>query len=238
VTNAVWSPAGGIRYHLRALRHRERAWRPFRAALEAWLSDWQPQASKLAIVGPSGGYCLPLAPLARFAQLIVFEPDPIARWVLRRRLAPRAVQFIAHDVWIEPLLSGGSLPTPLLRDDTALLFTNFIGQLPFLVPPERWDAWRAAWCSQLWPLLERVPWASFHDRVSGSVAPRINGRLISAQRFSDEQVRELYEPERPGQIIELLDHSSRELLPEGRSYEYLHWPLMAGAHHLIEAVLG
>jgi hypothetical protein len=236
VTSAVWSPAGGIRYHLRALRHRERSWRPFRAALETWLSEWHPKASKLAIIGPSGGYCLPLAPLSRFERLIVFEPDPIARWVLRRRLGPRSVQFVAHDVWIEPLLRGGSLPVPLLQDDTALLFTNFIGQLPFLVPPEQWNVWRATWCRQLWPLLARVPWASFHDRVSGSVAPRVSGRVISAQRFSDEQVRELYEPSPQGQIIELLDHSSHELLPEGRSYEYFHWPLTANAHHLIEAV--
>jgi hypothetical protein len=220
------------------MRHRERAWRPFRAALEAWLATWQPTASKLAIVGPSGGYCLPLAPLERFEQLIVFEPDPIARWVLRRRLGPRRVQFIAHDVWIEPLLHGGSIPLALLQRDTALLFSNFIGQLPYLVPPKDWDAWRATWCSQLWPLLERIPWASFHDRVSGSIAPQVDGLAVSPERFSDERVRELYEPQPPGQMIELLDHSSRELLPEGRSYQYLHWPLTTDAHHLIEAVLG
>jgi hypothetical protein len=236
--SALWSPAGGIRYHLRAWRHRERAWRPFREALETWLLDWQPAASKLAIVGPSGGYCLPLAALQRFEQLIVFEPDPIARYVLARRLRGRSVSFIEQDLWVKPLLEGGSIPHALLQSDTALLFTNFIGQLPFLVPPERWQAWRKAWCESLWPTLARIPWASFHDRVSGSVAPQVDSARVHAKRFDDEQVRELYEAASGGPVIELLDHSSAELLPEGRSYRYLHWPLTSDAHHLIEAVLG
>ncbi|HEY2736015.1 MAG TPA: hypothetical protein VGI70_18585 [Polyangiales bacterium] len=236
--SAIWSPAGGIRYHLRALRHRERTWRPFRDGLEAWLADWRPKASKLAIVGPSGGYCLPLHAIEHFDQLIVFEPDPIARWLLRRRLRPRSIEFIAQDMWIEPLLRGGSIPSALLERDTALLFTNFVGQLRFLVPDRRWNAWQKTWRKQLWPLLERVPWASFHDRVSGSIAPAVDDRAEFSQRLNDERVQALYEGRTAGELVELLDHGSGELLPKGRRYRYLHWPLTSGAHHLIEAVIG
>jgi hypothetical protein len=250
--SAAWNQAGGVRYHLRAWRLRNSSWLPFRAALDDWLSAWQPNASTLAIVGPSGGYCLPLSPLERFARLIVFEPDPIARWVLRRRLLRElqhqpAITWIANDAWVEPLRRGGGVPEALLRHDTAILFSNFVGQLPFLVAPAEWSAWRDAWCRSLWPVLGRVPWVSFHDRVSGRVAPRVS-MFASPRRLTDAEVAALYEPEdmgadragsaSGGPPAELLDHRSLELLPEGHSYRYFDWPLTADTHHLIEGVVG
>jgi len=239
---ALWNPAGGVRYHLRAWRQRDRAWLPFRAALEAWLSGWQPNVRTLAVVGPSAGYCLPLSLLERFERLIIFEPDPLARWILKRRLQRElqthpSVRWIANDAWIEPLRSGGGIPEALLRHDTALLFSNFVGQLPFLVAAAEWDSWRDAWCRSLWPVLERVPWASFHDRVSGRVAPRI-ATLPCAQRLSDSDVSALYQSATAGPTVELLDHRSSELLPEGQRYQYFDWPLTADTHHLIEGVVG
>jgi hypothetical protein len=239
---AAWNPAGGVRYHLRAWRRRERAWQPYRAALEAWLSTWQPSANTLALVGPSGGYCLPLSVLERFPRLLVFETDPIARWVFERRLQrglrrQPSVRWIANDVWVEPLRKGGGIPEALLRHDTALLFCNFVGQLAFLVAPAHWHAWREAWCQSLWPVLERVPWASFHDRVSGSAGPSA-ARLPAGRRLSDAEITALYASDTAGPIVELLDHRSLELLPEGHSYQYFDWPLTADTHHLIEGVVG
>jgi hypothetical protein len=242
VSSAWLNPSGGIRYHVRAARNRTRAWQPFREQLEDWLASWQPQATTLAIVGPSGGYCLPLRALARFERFVLFEPDPLARWVLRRRLQAawpgRTITFIAQDVWIEPLYRGGSLPTALLGGGTALLFSNIIGQLAFLVEDGKYAAWHKAWRANLWPLLERMPWASFHDRVSGDVPPTAALPAPGAQRLSDARVRALYQPGPTRNVVELLDHRSDELLPAGRSYRYFHWPLSRDMHHLIEGVIG
>jgi hypothetical protein len=87
----------------------------------------------------------------------------------------------------------------------------------------------------LWPLLERVPWASFHDRLSGPAMPRIPVRAPS-QRLTDTELLALYEPQE--RVVELFDHGSLELLPPGRAYRYFDWPLTASTHHLIEGVMG
>lgn len=240
VLEAIWNPAGGLRYHVRARARREQAWAPFRASLERWFDRWTPEARTLAIVGPSGGYCLPLTLVARFERLICFEPDPIARWVLARRLkqlpSPPQLTFVAHDVWIAPLLHGGSVPMLQLQHDTAILFSNFIGQLTYLVRDPDWPRFTHAWQASLFPLLERVPWASFHDRVSGRIAP-VPDRLPEStpRRLDDAQVVELYDS---GRADELLDHRSHELLPAGKQYGYLHWPLLPDQQHLIECVIG
>jgi hypothetical protein len=239
---AAWNnPSGGLRYHLRAWRNRERSWQGFREQLEDWLASWRPRATTLAIVGPSGGYCLPLRALERFSRFVVFEPDPVARFILRRRLEralpDRSVVWIAQDAWIEPLRNGGSIPSALLGPRCALLFSNIVGQLPYMIDDASFPAWRDAWRGSLWPVLERTPWASFHDRVSGS-APPPAALPESGHRLSDAEIQALYRQSSSAAVIELIDHGSHELLPEGRSYRYFHWPLTPATHHLIEGVLG
>lgn len=244
---AAFNPAGGVRYHLRARRHRDREWAPFRAALAAWLEEWRPATRTLAIVGPSGGHCLPAPLVARFDELICFEPDPTARPIFASRLRSLAresgarvprVDWIADDTWIGPVLAGRGVPTDLIESrGAALLFTNFLGQVSFLVPDDSWMDFRAAWRASLWPLLERVPWASFHDRVSGEIVPRLGdgGCVHSSRSLTDEEIVALYGDDQDG---ELLDHRTDDLLPRGESYAYFDWPIVAGRHHLVEGVLG
>ncbi|HKP63497.1 MAG TPA: hypothetical protein VJV78_42470 [Polyangiales bacterium] len=236
---AVWNPAGGLRYHLRARRHRSQLWAAFRSDLESWFADWRPPARRLAVVGPSGGYCLPLGLLARFERLVFFEPDPIARMVLSRRLrglpGSPSLTWVTDDVWIQPLLRGGAPPVVSLARDTAILFSNFMGQLMFLVPDARWGEFCAAFKERVWPSLERVPWASFHDRLSGPLAPNIVSADCQGARLDDSKVLHWYGAHGVG---ELLDHGTAELVPPGRSYAYFHWPLIPDQHHLIEAVVG
>jgi hypothetical protein len=235
------NPSGGIRYHYRAWRRREGAWLGFREQLEAWLFGWQPLASTLAIVGPSGGYCLPLRALERFERFVIFEPDALARFILRRRmqeaLPDRPITWIAKDLWVEPLLRGDSIPRWLLGPSSALLFSNVVGQLPYVIDEPKYPRWREAWCRQLWPTLQEMPWASFHDRVSGETPP---ARPLpdTQSRLSDAEVRALYHREDGSGTVELIDHGSQELLPEGRNYRYFHWPLTDQMHHLIEGVMG
>lgn len=239
VLRAAFNPAGGVRYHLRARRHRDREWAGFRTALDAWLATWRPEADTLAIVGPSGGHCLPDALLARFTRLVCFEPDPTARPLFAARLralpAPPELTWIADDRWVEPVLRGDGAPVDLIRDGCALLFANFLGQVAFLVPDGRWLEFRSAWRASVWPLLATVPWASFHDRVSGEIAPRLGDGLTTARPLDDEQIVALYGDDQDG---ELLDHRIPDLVPRGASYTYFDWPIVPGRHHLVEGVLG
>lgn len=234
------NPAGGLRYHLRAWRQGA-AWQPFRAGLAEWLDGWRPQRSTLAIVGPSAGHCLPLAPLRRFERLIIFELDPLARFILKRRLHRAVpgvpVTWIARDLWIDPVRYGAGLPEQLVGPDGALLFSNIIGQLPFLLDPREYPEWRDAFRKQLFPWLERTPWASFHDRVSGAVPPW--AALPDHDRqLTDPEVAALYEGNTSDTTLELNDHRSQDLLPEARHYHYLHWPITPTKHHLIECASG
>jgi len=238
VLEAVWNPAGGVRYHLRARRYRPQLWAAFRAGLDAWFERWQPDAKRLAIVGPSGGYCLPLSVVSRFDEVVCFEPDPIARFVLSRRLralpGDRKITWITHDVWVEPVLRGDGPRSGWLRPDTALFFSNFVGQLMFLVADPVWPEYQRAWRERVWPLLETMPWASFHDRLSGPIAPTIESHKLDGTRLSDSKLLKWYGSHEAG---ELLDHASGDLLPTGASYGYFHWPLTPDQHHLIEAVV-
>ena len=237
---AAWNPAGGIRYHLRAWRHRERAWAPFRAEIDAWLAGWKPATGTLAIVGPSGGHCLPASLLARFERLVCFEPDPLARLIFTRRLrragGRRTVVWVSEDAWVAPVLDGAGIPAAALIDrDTALLFANFLGQVVFLVPDARWLTFRDAWRASLWPLLDEIPWASFHDRVSGTIVPCLAPGAELRAPLDDAQIVTLYGEDQRG---ELLDHRAGELLPPGARYAYFDWPVVPGQHHLVEAVVG
>lgn len=234
------NPSGGLKYHLRALRHRTRAWQPYRAGLAAWLSTWHPGRRSLAIVGPSAGHCLPLDALTQFERFVVFEIDPLARYILKRRmqaaLPDRPVRFIAEDMWLRPVNEGEGIPQSLL-EDSALLFSNIIGQVSYMLEPGQYSGFLRAWKASLFPFLERTPWASFHDRVSGDVPPYAplptrNGYL------TDSEISALYEGDPSRERIELNDHRSQELLPRGYRYHYLHWPLTRTSHHLIECVLG
>ena len=236
---AAWNPAGGVRYHLRARRHRLQLWAAFRRAVDQWFESWRPEVRTLVLVGPSGGYCLPLSLVARFERLICFEPDPIARWVFARRLqalsGSRTITWVTRDAWIEPILRGRPAPIAAGTGDTAILFSNFIGQLTFLVEEPLWPEFLRNWQGQVWPLLEAMPWASFHDRLSGPIAPAIARLRTPGERLGESQLLQLYEAHRGG---ELLDHLTADLLPPGEHYGYFHWPLIPDQHHLIEAVVG
>lgn len=239
VLHDAWNSAGGVKYHLRARRYRMQLWAAFRSELDAWFERWQPAARCLTIVGPSGGYCLPLGLVSRFEQIVCYEPDPIARFVLARRLrtlpGTRRVSWVTRDAWVAPLLRGGGPEIDSLAPDTALLFSNFVGQLMFLVPDVHWPEYQVSWRKHVWPLLERVPWASFHDRLSGPIAPTIDRADCRGRRVNDSGALRWYSEHARG---ELLDHASAELLPPGAEYGYFHWPLTHDQHHLIESVIG
>jgi hypothetical protein len=238
----LWNPAGGVRYHLRALRHAARLWEPFRWPLGEWLLGWQTSEPTLLLVGPSGGYNLQPFLLERFARVVVLEPDPLARLVLRRRLArvpldPRPeLELIAEDQLVFHPERFARLLERL--GPTAILFCNVLGQLRQLLEVEdtgapSFVAVRAA----VRAAIAGRSWASFHDRVSGALPPSLEEPIASAHRWSDQELlQHAYYGGSDAIGGELLDHGTEGFFPEALPHLYLRWELAPGSYHLIEAV--
>jgi hypothetical protein len=237
------SPAGGAVYHLRALRFGRVRWSPFERALGEWLDDWNPSSDSVLLVGPSAGYCLADRVLARFRDVLVLEPDPIARWLLSRRLArlgtPR-VRICADDLLVGGLLGPGRDVVDLLDAEPAraVLFCNVLGQVRFLLPDDAFDMWAGAFRTRVVPALAGREWASFHDRVSGRVAPELGEDSGSATALDDEAlVARFYgRPLAPRTAVELVDHLASGLWAPSLARRYFTWELAPGRFHLIEGV--
>lgn len=175
--------AGGLRYHLNARRFRRTLWRPYTDEVALLLQQWAPQNRRLVIIGPSAGWHLPAAFLQQFEAVIAIEPDPLARWLLKRRFPSVAWQFHCDDYFTPQHPLGWSDNTARLFGDfpdAALLFAHFLGQLvglhPLAVAAEQGTelcetSVYAAWKQKLNQQLAGRTWASFHDRLSGLAPP-------------------------------------------------------------------
>ena len=154
--------SGGLGYHWRALRYRQRLWAPFIRQVGAWLADWQPPCRDLVLVGPSAGYALSAAFLDRFARITALEPDRLARALLRRRFAHAPIRFGTIDAFALP---DGPAALAAHWPDAAILFCNVIGQ--------RLDADTAPpWRQAQQAALAGHHWASWHDVFSAPQPPR------------------------------------------------------------------
>lgn len=239
---AAFNPAGGVNYHLRARRHGKKLWEPFRWSLGEWLLGWAPPEPNLVLVGPSAGYNLQPFLFERFERVVVLEPDPIARWLFRRRLArapldrrPR-LEFRAND----HLVRHPERLLPLLEsvEPSAILFANVLGQIMMLLDAEAPGAELEGVKSGVRAAVRGRSWASFHDRVSGLLPPDVEGIAASPRRWSDREVLERAYHAAPGTgpVVELDDHYSEGFFPEELPHCYLRWELEPGSYHLIEAV--
>lgn len=238
------NPAGGLRYHWRAFRHSRSLWQPFRWALGEWLLGWQPPERTLVIVGPSAGYLMQPYLFERFDRVVCLEPDPLARFLFRRKLARAplerrpTLEFISDDRLIQHPEGLHELLESL--GDVAVLFSNVLGQLRALLAVASSEA--AELCrikAEVRRVLAGRSWASFHDRVSGRLRPSFEQPLIADSRLSDAEVlSSLYVPDEPGLTgeSELLDHLTERLFPAEREHVYFYWELEPGSFHLIEAV--
>lgn len=243
---SAFNPAGGINYHLLARRHAKKLWEPFRFALGEWLLRWSPPETTLLLLGPSAGYNLQPFVFERFERVVVLEPDPIARFLFRRRLrrAPLErqpeLEFIADDHLVQH--PERLVPLVARLGDPALLFGNVLGQVVILLDePDsetspRLDAVKAA----IRDATRGRSFASAHDRVSGELPPSFDGLLDSPRRWSDDElIANAYDTYRSGgstPLVELRDHFTDGFFPPELPHAYLRWDLAPGQHHLIEAV--
>jgi hypothetical protein len=234
----MFSPSGGILYHLRAWR-RQRLWRSFTVEVAEWLRDWPLRRDHLLLIGPSAGYTLPLAWLNSFARIDAYDIDPFAGWLLKRRL-PKAKFHRADMFW-----QNGALSTAPLKEALAFhrrahpgatvctLFSNVLGQvrLERAVTDPEWDRFLV----ELRQTLTELPWASYHDLYT--VEPLTYQEHLALGNC----LRGLQDPSQIKQIkwtkpFELLDHTTGGRWTEGLQKTRMIWSLHRKSLHIIEAV--
>lgn len=239
---ALFSQTGGLVYHLRASRQRERLWLSFRRAVEAWLIEALPPADELILVGPSAGHCLPIEHLARFRRILLLEPDGLARFLFGRRVSGPLITQRSDDQLLRPLLEGREGLDQLLRErpGASLLFCNLLGQLQLGLSEEEHAAWCSAFRRRILPELAGRRWASFHDRWS--MDRRVSEPALPVElRFEpapsdDELGTALFGA--AGAPVEVLDHGTSGLFPEAAARRYFTWQLTPTALHVVEALGG
>ncbi|OYY95883.1 MAG: hypothetical protein B7Y41_00955 [Hydrogenophilales bacterium 28-61-23] len=217
-------PSGGLVYHLRARRWRRTLWRPFHALVERWLREWQPNTTRLVLIGPSAGYALNADFLARFERIDVLEPDPLARLLLRRRFPRQRFQF-ADSAW----LAGTHGFEMLIRryPDAAFLFCNLLGQHLVGAAPDRE---RRNWLRGLDAALRGRAWASWHDLASSARRPdRFPPLARPAAEALDQVIAQFWR----GGELEIHDHDCASIRPD-LPRQYAIWQLGPNRYHLIE----
>jgi len=152
-------------------------------------------------------------------------------------LDPRpALEFIAED---QLVFHPQRLAALLERlGPTAVLFCNVLGQLRHLLGVEDTEspAFVAVRAAVQAAIVGRS-WASFHDRVSGSLAPSLEDPVVSTHRWSDtELLTQAYYGGTEPLAATLQDHGTEGFFPAELPHVYLRWELEPGAFHLIEAV--
>jgi hypothetical protein len=238
---ALFTASGGVVYHLRARRHREQLWLPFRRAIAEWLAEALPPGDELILVGPSAGHCLPLQHLARFGRLLALEPEPLARLLLARRLKGASLAWETRDQLLRPLLSGEPGLDDLLsrRRGASVLFCNLLGQVPLALPEARQAEFRRAFRRRVLPELGERRWASFHDRWSldhPAHAPALPDLRFERAPSDRELADGLFGP--AGPPVTVLDHGTAELFPAELPRRYFTWQITPHARHVVEAVSG
>lgn len=217
-------PSGGLRYHLRAWRWRRALWAPFHAVVKPWLNEWQPDASHLVLLGPSGGYALAADFLAGFSRITVLEPDPLARRLLRYRFPAIPFEF-AVAAWLPG--PDGFHQLAQRYPDAAFLFCNLLGQT---LVGEGEDHSRAAWLQQLESALQGRAWASWHDLASTARPP---DRTAAIARPAAESLENVLAHFWQCGELEIHDHDCAGICPE-LPRQYAIWQLKPGRYHLVE----
>lgn len=239
LTNA----AGGVAYHWVALRYRRRLWTPYRLAVAELLRTWAPAEPELVLIGPSAGWNLDAEFLLRFQVVHAIEPDPLARWLLRRRF-PRVRWAMSTRDYFSPH-GPGAWPDRLAQlfadyPSQALLFFGFLGQLivlhPDAVAQEQGELVAAApgfvhWKAALRNLLAGRTWCSVHDRwvahqppVDGALGS--GGALVPAESPGPAAIWPASAP--------VADVLTEDLVPD-RHRQWLLWRRLPDRWHAMEA---
>jgi hypothetical protein len=229
-------PSGGLTYHLKALRHQNGRWKPFRARVRDFLMNtWAPTEKELIVFGPSAGWTLPVDWLARFERVVFVEPDPVARFLLKRKFPRAGIESsVEYLPWFDEgsrNFKGRSRFADLVarNPNSAILFANVLGQIKLLKTVDE-NVDRDCRREFSAALLGRN-WASYHDVLS-SKAPLKSPFPSSPprERDLDSLARHYFETDNRRQ--ELVDHETL-WIDDGRTFEFAPWTLDSSSNHLI-----
>ena len=217
----LFDPSGGLKYHFHARRAGPQ-WQSHRDGVQAFLNEWQKATgpiTHLILVGPSGGYSLPVDFLRPLSAVSVIDPDWFARVILKRRFR-------------------GVLWSPLPSDfrNSHVLFCNVLGQLSHSASTERGSGEK-----QTRALIEKVKsearsWASYHDRFWGNCGVAKTQQSVAHwdHRPSAEEIIQAH----GASATELNEHDAEDWLPEILECTKFHtwrWDLRPRQTHWIEA---
>lgn len=232
------NPTGGLMYHVKALLFSHTRWKPFKEKIGDWLHRWNPPEKKLIIIGASGGYVLPGEFLTCFSEIIAVDPDPLAEMIFKKRFTSDTyqVQWIKTDFFIKPAFSKEIFQDFLsLHQDAAVLFSNFLGQMPFLIDDEGdREGLLCFWRKNLLPVLKGRSWASFHDRYSSRKRPVLHESFgVSCKLSGDALIKRFYGEDAFGKWV---DHQTDGFFVDKKVCDYFVWELTPRAFHIIEGV--
>ena len=218
--------SGGLIWHARALRFRRRLWRPFRDNIRHFLELAPQPHQTLVLIGPSAGWCLPDAFLAKYSHILCIDPDPLAPLLFdllhgkALRQAQVTLSWREEDFFADPQRQVQGLPDPLI------LFCNVAGQIFLQNHSERQVE---QLLGQMKLVLSGLDWGSFHDLFSAPIRQDLPMRLYSAQPEGESLLRD------SGLSGAWLDHLTGELLPQANERRIIPWQLKPDRLHLIEA---
>lgn len=235
------NPSGGLRWHWRAWCS-QRQWQDTREQMAQWLESVRPTSDQLLLLGPSAGWLLPSAFLARFDQVHCWDIDPLAPFLFARRhgtaLRAAGVQWTYQRgdalAGLDAILTAHPL--------AAVLLDNLLGQLRFHGPSSGPEA--LAHVAAVERRIARVSrslagreWGSVHDLLSG--AGRAQAGLGVPMR--KRQLRAGAPLAQDGWLASLqpqgewLDHLTAAVFPPSTVVHDMAWPFRPGYWHWLQA---
>jgi hypothetical protein len=221
--------SGGVFYHLRALRFGKpissALWYSHREGVKKFLASWAPIEKTLVLVGPSGGYSLPIDFLKQFDRIVAFEPDFIARKIFEKR-------FLMKLEWITSEVDFNKMESflELIPKDSAILFCNLLGQIPLRGIRKIRQSFLKS--------LESETWASYHDAMSGENMQFDAELSQPKKRATLAQMKKMLYPMVNAGTLTVNAHQAPELFEGGSNlvYFYWQWRILPKRAHLIEGV--
>jgi hypothetical protein len=223
---------GGLGWHLKAWRYRQRLWAGYLQQTKDFLEGWSDQSlepagiRRLVIVGASAGWSLPAGWVQSFDELVLIDPDPLAPWLFERnhsKPAGHRREWIREDFrQVLPPLLAASKPT-------AVLFNNLLGQLR--LTSKDLEATEAQ-LGDLKTQLVGVHWASFHDRLSGDwdTAQQSARTMVAEGSVNNACLTKTY-----AKGGEWLDHITADVLPQTSRRWIYPWRITPDRLHVVEA---
>ena len=219
----LFSPSGGLIYHWRARKNLP-LWQPFRQWVAAQFQEIPP-GRRLCIFGASAGYTLPWNWINEFTDIIVVEPDPLARQLLKLK-SPKNLTFRTD--WQNLISSPQKKSISQIHDwnPDLVLFSNILGQIPF--SPTRFLQ-----------TFSPFHWASYHDIVScaHSLTDQIDYRiqLESPEPWTIDILLTLLREQGhwPEPFTQVIDHETLSLHDSEQKLRCTWWALTLSRYHLI-----